>query len=198
MGSPRSLPAGVAQAQHAEREVLFASPPVGESPGAPLPDAYRNTRASPRVRPRHPDVRALRGWCRRGDLARAGGRSRATLRTLRSGRYPYPQSVERDIIAHMGGRIYGPVHGEVLHERTRDGHRADGRCQRGARLGTLRGGRCVPCALCERPRQPHARFAASKPPREEGEGRRRVATRAKPVLVRCAHRRRAPEVCAHD
>ena len=49
-----------------------------------------------------------------------------------AGDYSYPQSVERQIVAQQGGRIYGPYTGTLFRQYRRDGHRTHRGPQRSA------------------------------------------------------------------
>ena len=71
--------------------------------------------------------------------------------------YPYPQSVEREIVRELGAVVWA-LHGDVLQLDQADRHRAHRGCERGARLGALRSGpRNQGAVRAGRPK-PHARL----------------------------------------
>ena len=114
--------------------------------------------------------------------------------------YPYSQSVEARIVAAMGGRVYGPYTGRAFADRRRTDieHIV-------AVSEAHDSGLCAASAATRR------RFASDllnltpgcsegEPLRQVGQvrqGRRRMATAPKPLLVREPRRRGAPQVPPH-
>ena len=92
-------------------------------------------------------VLALAGGASAEDLARADRGAEHRCAPYDPDDYPYPQSVERDIIARVGGRIYGPY---------TQGARASAPGP-GSVVGVaLAPGLCVGCVLCGRAPCGHA------------------------------------------
>ena len=112
-----------------------------------------------------------------------GDRTGATLLALRRGRLPLP-AVGRGPDRRRAGRGLRSVHGALVREPVRDGHRARGGSLRGARQRPVRGGRGDPAALRDRPAEPHPGGSAREPLREGRPRRGRVAAGAEPLLVR--------------
>ena len=110
--------------------------------------------------------------------------------------YPYPQSVERDIV-HELGTVYGPYTGtcfgstrdtDIEHIVAASEAHDSGLCARG---------QTDPSEIRPGPPEPHPRVPDSEPPPEVRQGCRRMAPGPKPVLVRSARARRETSVRPH-
>ena len=105
--------------------------------------------------------------------------------------YHYPQSVEAQIVAELGGAIYGPYTGTHLPQHPRHGHRAHRRAVRSSRQWSVRGARQRQSRLCPRPAEPDPGASPPQPLPEDWEGCSGVDT---PAVNACWFAARTLEV----
>ena len=110
--------------------------------------------------------------------------------------YPYPQSVERDIVRELGA-VYGPYTGTCFASARETDIEHIVAASEAHDSGLVRSGCGDQGAVRARPSQPHARLTAGEPPREERQGRRAVAPGPESLLVRSTGARGPPGLRAH-
>ena len=110
--------------------------------------------------------------------------------------YPYPQSVERDIVRELGA-VYGPYTGTCFASTTETDIEHIVAASEAHDSGLVRTGRSDPGSVRRRPSQSLPRLTSGESPGEERQGRRRLGPGPEPMLVRSTGARGPPGLRAH-